>query len=227
MTKKEKEVLLYFLKAGYSTRQLDKIKLGLDPNLTKGYSSWEILKKYKLRDEDKHKLFIYNKKQSDNIILKLSELNKKGAIDILIASNKPTNIDKYCNSYLLAESEDSLEKIMSGETRNITRNFFLSQKKIIRECQYKNCKAQKLETCHFKRSRPEIFKKSASKFKKDLNGLFLFDLYRIFEDYLYSHKEKKSVCFLCKYHHQELDRLERKSKVKLREYAKDIEWIMN
>ena len=37
----------------------------------------------------------------------------------------------------------------------------------------------------------------------------MFDLYNIFEDFLYSHYENKSVCFLCKKHHNELGRKEK------------------
>ena len=224
MTKNEKDVLLYFLKAGYSTRELDKKKLGLNPKKTRGYSSWEILKKYKLRKEDKHKLFIYGQRQALFIIHQIPNIDKIGAIDILITANGPSNINKYLNSHLLADSEDSLEKILSGETRNIIRNFFLPQKRIIGQCQFKKCKATDLDTCHLKKSRPEIFKASASKFKKDLNGLFLYDLYKIFEDYLYSHKSNKSVCFLCKEHHNKLAGAEKKSKAALKRYTKNIEW---
>ena len=68
ITKNEKDVLLYFLKAGYSTRQLDKAKLGLNPKKSKGYSSWTIRNKYNLRNEDKHKLFIYGHKQALSIL---------------------------------------------------------------------------------------------------------------------------------------------------------------
>ena len=133
----KKDVLLYFLKAGYSTRQLDKTKLGLSPKKSKGFSSWAILKKYNLRNEDKHKLFIYGQKQAQSIINQISKNKKVGAIDDLIKINKPTNLKKYLNSYLLTDSEESLEKILSGETRNIIRNFFLPQKKLIGRCQFK------------------------------------------------------------------------------------------
>lgn len=225
MTKSEKDVLLYFLRAGFSTRQLDKLILELNPKITKGFSSWEILKKYKLRKEDKHKLFIYGVNQAKNIILKINTIDKVGAIDILIKANRPSNIEKYFDAHILAKSEKSLEKILSGETRNIIRDFFLPQKRIIGECQYKNCNTKNLDTCHFKKSRPEIFRKSASKYKKDLNGLFLFDLHKIFEDFLDSHKEKRSVCFLCRYHHNKLANAEKSSKTDFKRYTKDIEWV--
>lgn len=225
MTKDEKDVLLYFLKAGYSTRELEKKRLGLDPKRTIGFESWEILKKYHLRDEDKQSLFIYGQQQALNIISQIPVIGKTGAIDILIKSNRPNNIEKYHNSFLLADSEDSLEKILSGETRNIIRDFFLPQKRLIGQCQFKNCNIESLDTCHFRKSRPEIFKNSASKFRKNLNGLYLYDLYNIFKDYLESHKIKKSVCFLCKEHHNQLAQKEKQSKTALNKFSKNIEWL--
>jgi len=224
MNKHEKDVLLYFLKAGYSTRELDNKKLGLDSKKSKGWESWEILKKYNLRNEDKHKLFIYGQRQALKIISQIPDFKSSGCVDILITANRPSNIEKYKDSFILTESEGSLEKILSGETRNIIRNFFLPQKKLTGQCQYKTCRKTNLDTCHFKKSRPEIFKKSASKFKKDLNGLYLYDLYKIFEDFLYSHKANKSVCFLCKEHHNQLSMKEKISKYAFKDYVKNIEW---
>ena len=77
ITKNEKDVLLYFLKRQVTpTRQLDKTKLGLSPKKSKGFSSWAILKKYNLRNEDKHKLFIYGQKQAQSIINQISKIKK-------------------------------------------------------------------------------------------------------------------------------------------------------
>ena len=84
--------------------------------------------------------------------------------------------------------------------------------------------ATNLETCHFKKSRPEIFKISARKFKTKSYGLFSYDLYKIFEDFLLSHKIRKSICFLCKEHHTELDTVEKHSKSSLNKYIKNIIW---
>jgi len=223
MNHNELTVILYFLKAGYSTRKLDK-KLGFSSAKSKGWKSWEILKKYNLTNDDKGKLFIYTEQQSKKIIKEIPKLNNPGIIDILITANRPKNIEKYKDSFLLTDSEISLERILSGETRNIIRNFFLPQKRIVRKCQYKNCNQTKLDTCHYKNSRPENFKLSANKFKKDLNGLYMFDLYKIFKDFLYSHSKNKSICFLCKEHHNELGKKEKESKSSFNLYIKNIEW---
>jgi len=223
MKRDEINILLYFLKGSYSTRELDS-KLGFLSKKTKGWKSWEILKKYNISTHDKGKLFIYNQTQAKKIIRDIPKVNKPGAIDILITTNRPSNIEKYRNSFLLAESEEKLNKILSGETRNIIRHIFLPQKKLAGLCQYKNCNKTNLETAHYKKGRIELFIASASKFKTDLNDLYMFDLYKIFEDFLYVHSEKKSVCFLCRNHHREFDKKKRSNISAYRLFKRNIEW---
>ena len=72
-------------------------------------------------------------------------------------------------------------------------------------CQYKACRSTKLETAHFKKDRPQIFMNSAKKFRVEHDGLYKYNLYNVFYDFLLSHSQKKSICFLCKRHHNELD----------------------
>ena len=55
--------------------------------------------------------------------------------------------------------------------------------------------------------------------------VYLYDLYKIFEDFLYSHKTNKSVCFLCKEHHNQLAKKEKESRFALNIFIKDIEWF--
>ena len=224
MDKQEKTTLLYFLKANYSNREIDK-KLGYNPKRSKGWKSWEILKKFFLTNNDKGKLFIYKTRQAEKIINKIPEINGPGAIDILIAANKPTLIKKYENSFLLAKSDESLVKILSGETRNLVRDIFLPQKRLMGICQVKGCSETKLDTCHYKKDRPTIFINSALRFKNELGDLFMYDIYKIFEDFLLSHKEKRSVVFLCKLHHRQLERLEKTgTKNLLNSFKRKIEW---
>ena len=53
----------------------------------------------------------------------------------------------------------------------------------------------------------------------------LSDIYKIFEDFLLSHKEKRSVVFLCKSHHRQLERLEKTgTKNLLNSFKRKIEW---
>lgn len=224
MDKQEKTTLLYFLKANYSTREIDK-KLGYNPKRSKGWKSWDILKNFFLSNDDKGKLFIYKTRQAQKIINKIPEINRPGAIDILIAVNKPTLIKKYEDSFLLAKSDESLVKIMSGETRNLVRDIFLPQKRLTGICQIKGCSETELDTCHYKKDRPTIFIDSASRFKNELGDLFMYDIYKIFEDFLLSHKEKRSVVFLCKSHHRQLERLEKTgTKNLLNSFKRKIEW---
>ena len=187
--------------------------------------SWDILKNFFLSNDDKGKLFIYKTRQAQKIINKIPEINRPGAIDILIAVNKPTLIKKYEDSFLLAKSDESLVKIMSGETRNLVRDIFLPQKRLMGICQIKGCGETKLDTCHYKKDRPTIFIDSASRFKNELGDLFMYDIYKIFEDFLLSHKEKRSVVFLCKLHHRQLERLEKTgTKNLLNSFKRKIEW---
>jgi len=158
ITKKEYQILLNFLKSGLSTRQLDKF---LDLSNSKGWNSWKILKKYKLKNFDKGKLFLYSSGQSKKLIKLLDK--KEGSIDKLIKENPPNKLKKYENTYVIADSGKKIYDIMSGETRNIIRDFFNPEKKIIKECQFKDCKNKKhIDTVHFLKDRPEIFKECAS-----------------------------------------------------------------
>ena len=178
MDKQEKTTLFYFLKANYSTREIDK-KLGYNPKRSKGWKSWDILKNFFLSNDDKGKLFIYKARHAQKIINKIPEINRPGAIDILIAANKPTLIKKYEDSFLLAKSDESLMKIMSGETRNLVRDIFLPQKRLMGICQIKGCGETKLDTCHYKKDRPTIFIDSASRNKNELGDLFMYDIYKM------------------------------------------------
>ncbi|MEA2004482.1 MAG: hypothetical protein U9O53_06035, partial [archaeon] len=156
MDDKEFDILLNFLKSGLSTRQLDRL-LGI--NDKNGWISWRILKKYGIKKYDKSKLFFYSTRQSENIIRKLIKSHEKSSIDSLITKNPPANLEKYKNTFVIADSEKSFYKIMSGETRNIIKNFFNPKKKLIGKCQFINCKVNnsQIDTVHFLKDRPEIF----------------------------------------------------------------------
>tara|TARA_B100000902_G_C27022879_1_gene770499 strand:- start:82 stop:753 length:672 start_codon:yes stop_codon:yes gene_type:complete len=205
MNKKELDILLYFLKAGYSTRQLDD-KMGFSSKKTKGWMSWDILKKYNINDTDKGKLFVYTTTQARSIIKEIPKIKSKSPIKLLLSINKPDNLKRFIDSFIITDSTEKFYQIMTGETRNIIRNFFITHKKIVGKCQYNGCnETRALETAHYGMSRPEIFIKSADKYKKSISGKFIFDLAEIFEDYLMSHAGKKIVCFLCRKHHRKLD----------------------
>ena len=199
---KDKNILFYFLKGSFSTRKIDE-KIGFDPIKSKGWESWNVLKKYGLKNSDKGKLYIFSSTEAKRIIKKF--LNNENDLDSIINDSEIALLKKYKNSYLLAKSEKDFVNIMSGETRNITRSFFITSKKLVGTCQYKGCRSTKLETAHFKKDRPQIFMNSAKKFRVEYDGLYKYNLYNVFYDFLLSHSQKKSICFLCKRHHNELD----------------------
>ena len=49
---KDKNILFYFLKGSFSTRKIDE-KICFDPIKSKGWESWNVLKKYGLKNSDK------------------------------------------------------------------------------------------------------------------------------------------------------------------------------
>ncbi|MBT4541131.1 hypothetical protein HOC35_06470 [Candidatus Woesearchaeota archaeon] len=222
MNKKEVIVLQNFLKSGYSTRQLDKL---LGHKTTKGWISWEILKIYKLKNSDKGKLFLYSNRQSKEIISVIMKEKKESLIEDLIKMNLPRNLEKYKNTFVIAESEKNFYNIMSGETRNIIRDFFNPEKKLIGKCQFKECNEKKgqIDTVHLRKDRPEIFMECAEKYKEaNTNKLFKYDVYKTMKCFLISHAKPKSICFLCKKHHCELHKIEKLSKQKLKEFKNKI-----
>jgi hypothetical protein len=210
MDKKEYEILLNFLKSGMSTRELDKL---LGHNNSKGWISWKILKKYKLKNSDKGKLFLYKADQSKKIIKLLIEKEKENYIDELISNYPPNHLEKYRDSFVISKSVDSFHDIISGQVRNITRDFFNPKKKIIGKCQFKGCNKTQLDAHHYSKNRPQIFKEGAELNKEILKNKYCkFDVYKTMKSYLEAHKGK-GICFLCKKHHTELHNIE-KSKIK-------------
>lgn len=206
MEAKNQLILINFLKSGYSTRQLDKL-IG-DKN-TRGWTSWQILKKYKLTESDKGKLYLYGNQQATKIIKELEHKN----ITQALKNNTPSLLKKYEETYVLSKSEKSFYDIMSGETRNIILGFFSNQKKLINKCQLEGCKTTKtLDTVHFNKDRPQIFKECAKNNKVEFEDYFKYDVYKTMACFLRSHAKFKSVCFLCKKHHLELHKKEKGSK---------------
>jgi hypothetical protein len=215
----EETVIINFLKSGLSTRKLDSI-LGFSNS--KGWVSWDVLKKYKLSNEDKGRLFLYSERQSLWIIKKIISSHNKISLNKLVQENPPNNLEKYKDTFVLAKSEKSFYSIFSGETRNIIRDFFNPKKKLINSCQYKGCIGKEgIETVHLRKNRPQIFMESAIKNKIKFGEYFKYDVYRTMELFLKSHLKPKSICFLCKKHHYEYHRIEKDIK-KFNEFKKKI-----
>ena len=69
MKSSEKHVLIGFLRFGFSTRKLDKLFFGKDNS--RGWLSWEVLKKHELLISDKGALYAYSNNQVNNFIKKI------------------------------------------------------------------------------------------------------------------------------------------------------------
>jgi hypothetical protein len=136
---------------------------------------------------------------------------------------RPETLTSYEDSYVITKDANTLYAIMKGETRNIIQGFFSPLKKIIGVCQQKGCDSTQLETAHMHKDRPEIFIEAANESKPQLTteGLLKFDIYLVMKGYLEKHKGK-SICFLCKKHHNELDRLRFTNKKEFLKYIHNI-----
>ncbi|PGH86692.1 hypothetical protein CN900_24590 [Bacillus anthracis] len=226
--KTERLILLNFLKTGFSTRKLDTL-LGFSSEESNGWKSWPIPKKYLLKKEDRGILYLYSTSQCNDIIDKIMESPQAGLVDEYIKEESPKIYQMYFDKYVLAKSSEDFYSMFTGETRNITQGFFLPNKKLIGICQFKGCYETNLETAHLRNNRPDIFKKVA---KKNVLGLTKdhykqYDVYNTMRDYLLAHRIKDSICFLCKKHHTELDRLNPKNKKDKLKYKKALEVYRN
>ena len=176
-------------------------------------------------NSDKGKLFLYSERQSTQLIKELMETRKKGFIDKLVSKNPSKILKVYENTYVLASSEDKFYNIFDGQTKNITRSFFNPQKKLIGKCQYPNCRNINLQTAHFLRDRPKLFKEAAKSSREGyIDGLIKYNVHNTMKLYLEGHNAKKAVCFLCQTHHNTLHRLEKSDPSGLKKFKKKISW---
>ena len=147
-------------------------------------------------------------------------------VEKYIKKEKPKIFEMYYDKFVLAKSPKDFYSMLTGETRNLTKSFFTPNKKLIGICQFRGCYETKLETAHLKSTRPNIFKKVAKKnvLESTVSQYKKYDVYNTMRDYLLEHKEKDSICFLCKEHHVELDRLkDPKNKKDKFKYTKALE----
>jgi len=220
MNEKELEIVVNFLKFGHSTRRIERIIGHPDK---KGWIAWDVLKKYGFKDSDKGKLFLYPSTNAKKIIKKV--INEHLSLDSVISTSLPEKLEIYRDTFVIAKNETAFYNILKGETRNIIRDFFTPQKKIKGKCQFQDCTyGGELETAHYLKDRPELFKDAAYKNKELLSdGWFKFDVYTTMKMFLENHKKSKSVCFLCKTHHNTFHKLE-KNLVELRKFKKLIKF---
>lgn len=215
----DKEVLLNFLKSGLSTRELDE-QMGYDPTISKGWRSWKILQSYKLNSSDRGRLFCFRKTEALAIIRNIQNSKSRGDVEHILNSSKPRFFDKYKETYIVANSDEKVAVVLSGEARNITQSFFSPLKKVVGSCQFQKCDNTNLDTVHLQKSRPENLK-SACAYGK-LPNTNKYDVYQILLKYIHLHSQKRSLCFLCKKHHDELGSYERIGGKKLNDFRKII-----
>lgn len=215
----EKNVLLNFLKFGLSTRQLDN-HIGYNSKKTKGWQSWRILKKYKIESIDQNKLFCFRTQESLIIIKDIISAKNRNEVKNILNKAEPNFFEKYRSVYIVADSKDKVLTVLSGEVRNITQSFFSPLKKLIGSCQYPDCNGKNLDTVHLMKSRPEIFKLACD--FGCINNSKKYDVYKILRQYIHLHTNKKSICFLCKKHHNELTKYEKVIGKKLNKFRNKI-----
>jgi len=220
MDSKEKLVLINFLKTGLSTRALDNL-MGCDKTKTRGWKSFEILRRYNLKDSDKGVLFLYSNSQCISFIKKLNKIQ----LSELIRGEIPKIINKYSNSKVLAKDEYSFYQVMGGETRNIIQSFFTPMKKIVKPCQFLKCYNKDLDTVHLNKERPTIFMDSAKELRLKKGNLFEYPILETMEKFLKSHQRRGVICFLCKEHHLELHKLVKSGGKSIKDFKKKIELI--
>ena len=215
----EEKVLLNFLKSNLTTRQLDAY-LGHDPALSKGWTSWKILKKYNLKTEDRGILFTFRTQECKKIISEIIKLDERNLIERILYSARPRHLEKYSDTYIIADSHEKVLSVLSGEVRNITQSFFNPLKKIVGSCQYMECENTNLDTVHLKSSRPEIFM-DACEYAYD-SVTEKYSVYELMKEYLQLHSKKRSVCFLCKKHHNKLGKYEKIKGTGLKKFWSEI-----
>lgn len=213
----DRETLYLYLRLGLSTRRIDKA-LGRDPSRTKGWFSWVILKDYALTRHDRGCLFTYSPREAERCILQVRDRSAR-EMRASIRRTGPAALEKYRNQTVEAAGERQLHDLLSGLTRNLTRNFFIKQKKALGGCQLIGCTNRKvqIDTAHITDERPDIFMREARALRTRLgNGLYRYPIYPIIREFLQAHRSPKSIAFLCRPHHNELDTLKLRDRAKYR-----------
>lgn len=200
---KAADVLMAFLRDGASTREIDR-RLGHDPRHTRGWQSWDILKRCHLRHGDKGSLFVLGHREAATAIRSVMHARGRRSVKKTLDGVKASSLARYDSVFLLAPSERAFYGVIEGETRNLVQRFFNGRKQSIGRCQFRGCRDNgALDTVHLRWSRPELFLASARKHKRRVaKGVFRFDVRATMKDFLTGHLHRDSIVFLCKRHHR-------------------------
>lgn len=220
----EIKALTLFLNGGYSTRKIDTV-LEPDNKKPKGWISWDILKKYYFTNSDKQRLYLFTEAEIKKILISISASKGRSQTEDILSKASPGILSKYKDAYLAVKSDKGFADVLSGEARNIILYFFKNKKLKTGRCQYRNCLQTNLDTVHLSESRQKLLILAANKsIIGKINNLIIFDIYNAMSTFLQFHSRPKSICFLCKKHHQELHRVEKISNLKYLKYMKEISW---
>jgi hypothetical protein len=177
-----------------------------------------------LKEKHRLALFLHSESELKKIIDSILLLTDQSAVDELLKNSTPKILNKYSHSYLTCKSEVELSKILSGEARIITQQFFKKYRNNAGSCQLNGCVNTDLDTVHLNDRRPNLLMRAASNSViGQLNDLKIFDIQSTIKNYLVSHSKPKTICFLCKKHHLELEKLETKGpKNEYKNFVKNI-----
>ena len=222
----DRRVLYLFLRLGFSSRRIDRA-IGRDPMQTKGWFSWSILKGFHLKEQDRGTLFAYSAREAEKIVLILQSGGSASALRRSLLKTTPAMLRGYSNIYVSAPGEKELYYLLSGLTRNLTRNFFIGQKRALGKCQLDGCRNSKaqIDTAHIADERPSLFMKIARESRRrGEKGNFVYPIYPLVKKYLESHQLPKSIAFLCRPHHGELDGCKISDPARHREMVRKIQF---
>ena len=197
------KVLVAFLRDGASTRDIDH-RLGHDPRRTRGWQSWDVLKRYHLHHGDKGSLFVLGQRETATAVRAILKARTRSSVKKVLDAVKASCLARYYSVFVLAPSERAFYALIEGETRNLVQRFFDGRKQAVGRCQFRGCRtSDALDTVHLRRSRPELFLSSARKHRRRVaKRVFRFDVRATMEDFLTAHLTRDSVAFLCKPHHR-------------------------
>jgi hypothetical protein len=197
------KVLVAFLRDGASTREIDH-RLGHDPRRTRGWKSWDVLKRYHLRHGDKGSLFVLSQRETATAIRAILKAPGRSPVKKVLDAVKASSLARYDSVFVLAPSARAFYALIEGETRNLVQRFFNGRKQAVGRCQFPGCRrSNALDTVHLRRSRPELLLSSARRHTRRVaKRVFRFDVHATMEDFLTAHLARDAVAFLCKQHHR-------------------------
>jgi hypothetical protein len=225
MTPKERQILTSFLADGLTHREID-LTLGLNPQRSKGWHSFEVLREdYGVVGTDRGVLFLYTKAQVNRVITAIGKARSRAPLDTLVPRlEHPTVLEPYRGTYVLARNALAFRRMLNGEARNAVQRFFNSRKTAVGGCQMQGCgESKSLDTVHLQRTRTHLFIQAAKAHGRPASGVLTrFDVYETFKDFLSAHMGLRPVAFLCRSHHRAMDRFRGRDPIAYRAFVRTL-----